>query len=465
MERTLSTTRFTVLIPSKDADNVDRCVASIQAHGETCRIIVIDDGLSRRREDCEYIQGAKPFGYPQNINRGIRAAATDDVLLLNDDTELVTASGFTKLAEEFQWHEGLGILSPGIQGNICNRNQDVMANPGFRPELRMLAFVAVYICRRLIEEIGLLDERFGEGYGCDDSEYTRRALMAGFQLGVWDKCVVDHSHPERSTFRSKPNWERLYHRNLKLYEKLCSAKTVEAAFSDDGTVDLLYLACNRRAFTEETFNTLVANTDWFLVRRLFVYDDGSIDGTKEFLKKSVKRIETEVLFQETSFGDPIGVMGDFIERSEAPLLAKIDNDAMVPDGWLNDAVAVMRRHEELDLLGLEPGNRVADSEKRGYESVDRIGGLALMRKRAFAESAPQSGQKYCGWWEWQQKAGAKLVKGWVKPGIPIFTLDRLPFEPWMGMSKEYERNSWQRHWWNYDPVDDAALWRWRWPAE
>lgn len=465
METTLSTTKFTVLIPSKNADNVDRCVGSIRQQGETCRIIVIDDGLSRRRDDCEYINGVKPFGYPQNMNLGIRAAGADDVILLNDDAELLTHGGFTGLAEEVVRHEGLGILSPGILGNICNRNQDVMVNPGFRPELRMLAFIAVYVCRWLIEEIGLLDERFGLGYGCDDSEYTRRALKAGFHLGVLDKCVVDHSHPERSTFRTKTNWEKLYRHNLKIYEKLCSAKTVEEAFSDDKTVDLLYLASNRRAFTEESFTALEANTDWFLVRRLFVYDDGSTDGTTTFLKEFSKCIETEVLFQESSFGDPVGVMADFIERSEAPLLAKIDNDAMVPDGWLNEAVGVMRRHEELDLLGLEPVHGVADSESRGYETAERIGGLVLMRKRAFANSVPQSGQKYCGWWDWQTKAGADLVKGWLKPGIPIFMLDRLPFEPWMSMTKEYERNGWQRHWWNYDPVDDAALWKWRWPKQ
>jgi glycosyltransferase involved in cell wall biosynthesis len=52
---------FSVLIPSKNADNVDRCVGSIRDQGETCRVIVIDDGLERKREDCDYIEGVKPF--------------------------------------------------------------------------------------------------------------------------------------------------------------------------------------------------------------------------------------------------------------------------------------------------------------------------------------------------------------------------------------------------------------------
>jgi hypothetical protein len=52
-------------------------------------------------------------------------------------------------------------------------------------------------------------------------------------------------------------------------------------------VDLLYLAFNRLAFTRLTFETLLANTDWNLVDRLLVYDDGSEDGTRAYLDAAI----------------------------------------------------------------------------------------------------------------------------------------------------------------------------------
>jgi hypothetical protein len=48
-------------------------------------------------------------------------------------------------------------------------------------------------------------------------------------------------------------------------------------------VELVYLAWNRKVFTEASFALLRANTDWDLVDRLVVYDDCSTDGTREWL--------------------------------------------------------------------------------------------------------------------------------------------------------------------------------------
>jgi GT2 family glycosyltransferase len=454
---------FSVLIPSKNADNVDRCVGSIRDQGETCRVIVIDDGLERKREDCDYIEGVKPFIYARAINQGIKAAGSDDVILLNDDTELLKVEGFTKLAREFGEHEGLGLLSAGIQGTVCNPIQVPRADPCFRQEQAMLAFVAVYISRAAIEKVGLLDERY-DGYGCDDNDFCRRALMAGIRLGVWDGCVVDHSDPTRSSFRNGPNWERIYRHNLHLYqEKWKMRKFGSAAEESFRCVDLLFLAKNRRAFTMEAFDALDANTDWFLVKKLFVYDDGSTDGTREWLKDAIPRIDAEVVFLETNYGDPVGVMADWIERSESPFLAKVDNDAVMPPGWLNTAMEVMRVHPELDMLGLEAmkPHSLDDELKRGYEKTQQIGGLGLFRRRCFQmDDLPKMGTPFGGFWEWQENGGKALIKGWMKPSVPVFLLDRLPIEPWKSLCKEYEANNWQRPWWNYSQ-ETAPLWEWR----
>jgi GT2 family glycosyltransferase len=331
----------------------------------------------------------------------------------------------------------------------------------------MVAFVCVFIRRTLIECIGLLDERF-IGYGCDDSDYCRRALMAGWRVGVWDGCSVDHSHQEKSSYRSQEGWERIYEDNRRLYAMkwqhplwLLGEKN-----ASDAKVDMLYLAHNRRAFTEESMRCLLENTDWFLVNKLFLWDDGSTDGTDDFLRSIAKDIDVEVVLRSTGSGGPIAPMREFINESEAPLLLKVDNDTMVCPEWLNVLTETMGRHPELDVLGFEggqpEGSLLSDDYdlKRDYIQVPKVGGLALMRSRCFKGSAPAPiDEKYSGWSEWQGKQGKDLVKGWISPALPIFLLDRLAFEPWAGLSKEYESNGWQRPWWRYGP-QHKALWSW-----
>ncbi len=232
---------------------------------------------------------------------------------------------------------------------------------------------------------------------------------------------------------------------------------------DDRCVDLLYLACNRLEFTEETFATLVANTDWRYINELFVYDDGSVDGTREWLETNVKNVPAPVRFVKTSFGSPVAAMVHFIKSASAPILAKTDNDAMLPPAWLRQSLEVLDRRPELSLLGIEAMYPHIDDIRlpRSYTSAVFISGLGLYRRSSFAVSHPTPYDKWFGLEEWQTAQGAGLIRGWITPAIPVFLLDRIPFDPWKQYSDKYIRRGWQRSWPKYDSA--CTLWRWRWP--
>jgi hypothetical protein len=91
----------------------------------------------------------------------------------------------------------------------------------------MVAFICVYIPRRVIDRVGLLDERFcvnagGEGprgYGCDDDDYCWRVRNAGLKLGVDNSVVVNHTRL-KSTFRGDSE----HPADVRLHEKVFEDK-------------------------------------------------------------------------------------------------------------------------------------------------------------------------------------------------------------------------------------------------
>ena len=231
------------------------------------------------------------------------------------------------------------------------------------------------------------------------------------------------------------------------------------------SVDLMYLACNRLEFTRETFTTLLENTDWEYVNELFVYDDGSTDGTEQWLRAACLQAPAKSRLVNTRYGSPVAAQNDFIRRATAPWLAKCDNDAMLPPGWLRQSLQVIDSHPELSMLGIEAMYPHSDDPvaSRSFAPAQFVSGLALYRRSAFASSLPRPMRKWFGLEEWQMAQGNRLRVGWITPSLPVFLLDRFPFDPWRAHSDRYIRAGWQRPWPKYDPA--CTLWHWRWAGQ
>jgi GT2 family glycosyltransferase len=405
-----------------------------------------------------WVQGCKPFVFARNINLGIDAAGRDDVILLNDDARLCTPRGLTRLHGVASG----GLLSAGIRGVVGNPRQRVGSAPALRSEPETLAFICVLLPRRLIDTIGPLDERFVD-YGFEDNDYCRRARAAGFPLLIFDGCVVEHGTAP-SSFRSAPDHAARLAANRRRYEAKWRALQAPPTPPQDARVDLLFAARDRLEFTRESFATLLANTDWDRVERLILLDDGSTDGTREWLAAAATGTPVETLFLTANTGSPVAATALAMSHARAPVLAKIDNDTMVPPGWLRASLAALAGDPRLDILGIEAMRRlIADPDApRGALPAPFVGGIGLVRRRAFARGLPRPIGDWFGYQEWQQEPDADRRAGWLNPSLPVFLLDRLPFEPWAGLTRHYVARGFQRPWPPY-PIP-SALWTWRWPT-
>lgn len=218
-----TTPQVKIIIPSARATNLTACVTSLclcEPHLDPADIIVVDDGArtgsERRLPPVTWVTGEQPFVFARNVNIGIRAAGDADVIVLNDDARLTTSYGFTRWAGWLRGWDDLGLCSAAIEGTVCNPNQRPRRFAAFRGESSHLAFVCVYIPRATINAVGLLDERF-TGYGFEDFDYCRRVAQAGLRLVIWDGCVVDHSDDRSSTYRVRPDIDRLFEQSREQY--------------------------------------------------------------------------------------------------------------------------------------------------------------------------------------------------------------------------------------------------------
>lgn len=237
-------------------------------------------------------------------------------------------------------------------------------------------------------------------------------------------------------------------------------------------IDIVYCAWNRLEFTTATWAWLLAHTDWSFVNRLVVYDDGSEDGTLEFLREQVEEIDgmNGGLVAELRMSDlrsPTAVMNHYIATSEATFFAKVDNDIALPGGWLEALIQVMYSRAHPDLVGMEagmvelPGRDGKQWNGRyEFEPSSHIGGVGLMRVEAFRKRPPipsRVGSRQ-GFTEWQNRH--EVVRGWVRPDVLCPQLDRVPEEPWTVISETYIANGWQRQWPQYDPKWMRPYWSW-----
>lgn len=233
-------------------------------------------------------------------------------------------------------------------------------------------------------------------------------------------------------------------------------------------IDLLYVSFNRLEMTRESFQSLIDNTEWAEVARLHVVDDGSVDGTKEWLREAVKEAPTDGRFyghrRPRGIGGPVAAMNVLLDNLSEGVeqFAKIDNDMVVPPGWLTDLLATMTRNPGLDVLGMEPfvGDPTASPFRREVTPAVHVGGKGLIRTRVFSHCRPRPGGRngYYGWTEFQTKH-RDITKGWATPDLLAFGLDQLGFEPWASLVDRYEAKRWARRWPPYsDPFAYCSWW-------
>lgn len=193
-----------VVINWNTKDTTLNCIHAVKRTiGQENELIIVDNGSSDGSlEAFQPLVGGQThlvalphnLGFAGGANAGIQASRGEAICLLNSDT--IPTGRWLERMDAVRKRFGAGLVGPYT--NRAKGPQRKRPIHRWIPHLKlrtrqlpMLPFFCVLIDRRVIDAIGLLDERFGLGT-FEDDDYCRRAKAAGFSCYVAGRTWVWH---------------------------------------------------------------------------------------------------------------------------------------------------------------------------------------------------------------------------------------------------------------------------------
>lgn len=204
-----------VILTYNKLDYTIQCIESIRQHTtlDQYELIVVDnhstDGTIdwlKAQSDIITIYNQENLGFPKGCNQGIEIATGDNILLLNNDT-IVTEKWLDNLVACLNSSEEIGAV--GAVTNNCFYYQTIPVSYSNLKEMHefaaihnksdsqlweerlMLIGFCMLIKKSVIDQIGLLDERFSPG-NYEDNDFSFRIRQEGYKLILCKDTFIHH---------------------------------------------------------------------------------------------------------------------------------------------------------------------------------------------------------------------------------------------------------------------------------
>ncbi|MBI4734442.1 MAG: glycosyltransferase family 2 protein, partial [Rubrobacteridae bacterium] len=232
---------ISIIIPvHNEFDYTKLCIESIYRYTNPMFELIIIDNASTDQTPkyindiagAVIIKNKSNNGYVKAVNKGIKKATGDYVLLLDNDT-IVTTSWLDNMIECIDSEPTIGIVGPYT--NHSNNSQ--LINVSYKTveqlqetavkfskqdksswfEINDLSKFCMLVKREVIDNIGFLDEEFFPGFYAD-RDFCKRAQAAGYRLKCAGNVLVHHFGGR--TFKNLDlSVEELSFKNKELFER------------------------------------------------------------------------------------------------------------------------------------------------------------------------------------------------------------------------------------------------------
>lgn len=256
-----------VILTYNQLEYTIQCIDSIRKYTEegTYELIVIDnkstDGTPEwlsQQDDVVCVLNDRNEGFPKGCNQGIALAKGENVLLLNNDV-IVTPRWLELLLDCLYSDERIGAVGP-VTNNMSNMQQievpyttiDEMfvfadqynrgtqsaneSHEAYEYRLRLMGY-CLLIKKDIIDQIGLLDERFTPG-NFEDDDFCFRMIEAGYYL-VLCKNVFIHHYGSVSFGAQNEKYMALLNTNKQKFVEKWGFESGDTSFLRDDIVQLI----------------------------------------------------------------------------------------------------------------------------------------------------------------------------------------------------------------------------------
>lgn len=221
------------------------CLASLEAHSHypDLELVIVDNASADGSRDwlaaygqahpeAKVILNERNLGFSAGNNVGLHHATGDYLVLLNNDTQ-VTDGWVFDLLRHLRRDPTIGLVGP-VTNNIGNeakidltyadaagmhrcardytRRRRLVAL-----ELRSVAFFCVMFSRKVLDQVGLLDEAFGVGM-FEDDDYCNRVRAAAYRIVCADDVFIHHELSASLSQLGLERRQRLFEDNKRIYE-------------------------------------------------------------------------------------------------------------------------------------------------------------------------------------------------------------------------------------------------------
>lgn len=277
-----------VVIPCFNGAALTRaCIASLlaQVGAPALEILVVDNGST---DDTAELGALDPrvrvlrqphnLGFAGGVNAGIRAARHPLILVVNNDTQ-AAANLLQELVAALDCDPRIGAVAP-VSNHVKGRAYLPCGSGGREPDRRAeiaaelaqhhvrlqdsdtLAGLCLLFRRRVVDEVGWFDERFGHG-NFEDDDWCLRLRLHGYRLVIARRAFLHHEG--HATFKAmgielKAAIEQRQAQFIAKWQHDPAGRATIAALHGDLAGAAAAAACARRAWPHWP------DADWHLAR-------------------------------------------------------------------------------------------------------------------------------------------------------------------------------------------------------
>ncbi len=363
--------KVSIVILIKDALHYTKqCLESLIKYTQNYELILVDNGsrqdtkdfLSRLDwTDFKLITNSENKGFSYGNNQAIKAATCDYICFLNSDT-LLSPNWLGKMMLGFKHDSRVGAVGPSTSHCAGAQASQIIKHPrnyvtqdevnkisetlGVRYiETDIIGFCFIFK-REVLNKIGVFDHK-RYGIAChEDLDLVWRTHQAGYKT-IWCRASYVHHFGHKSTRDSglDPKSMRTHNRPIFVDRVKNDSNlfiendaVIENIKEVKGTIPILMITWNRLEYTKKAINAIIENTNH--PYKLFIWDNGSTDGTVDYLKK-LKDKNIRIHYSKTNTGLVPPQNYFFNSFKDYNYVAKVDNDTIVPRNWLSRLKEVM----------------------------------------------------------------------------------------------------------------------------